>query len=51
MDYDYTWTYMKRQWFNKDLNLADKKLRREDPVKWKKNKRTQLEKVLAALGK
>ena len=43
-EYDPTWPYKKMQWFNKERNLADKKLRREYPAHLKKNKRARLEK-------
>ena len=42
VEYDPTLLYKKIQWFNKERNLADKKLRREDPEQWKKNKRARL---------
>ena len=50
MEYDPMWTYKKRQCFNKERNLANKKSRRKDKAHWKKNKRARLEKYLAALG-
>ena len=50
MEYDPTWPFKKRQWFNKERNLADKRLRREDPSQWKKKKWARLEKYVAEIG-
>ena len=50
VEYYPTWPYKKGQWFKKERDLAEKKLRGEDTAQWKKNKRERLKKDLAALG-